>query len=454
MDMAPISTVVNRLSFDILGEIFEYYVEGESFTYPLETLLLVCRRWNEAAIGHRGLWTRFKILVGHEPSPNAWLTRLPLRLSRSGSYIPFEIDIRSAFDMQKPVHEDEPDVLNPCHRRDPNTGEHKCRCRWKARATTQRLLHMLAGPSGIYCERWRSLHLSLGPDPFNDEEYEADYASTLQEDLSHPTPRLTSLTLERFEYSNHGHLDIPFLPHIPQLRLFRLWLGDMLPPVYLSNIRIIDIDLSLSEGPTDLSSLEGAVNVEDLTVRYYLEDFVLANELPQLRSLTLKGYSAPLNARLFRAPLLRKLVVTFEEADAIDEFLHNEQLPHSIEELQISCFYESETDIAQFANMMVHFLRSSWKLRLIRASPLWLGICLKVFWDAITRSDELDWINGFHSRALVFGNTSSGVQQVLCLPATNAEMRALAVALKVAPPHVSWEIINRVSDAILESVAS
>jgi len=226
----------------------------------------------------------------------------------------------------------------------------------------------------------------------------------------------------------------------------------MLPPVYLSHIRTIDIDLSLSEGPTDLSSLEGAVNVEDLTVRYYLEDFVLANELPQLRSLTLKGYSAPLNAKLFRAPLLRKLVLMFEEAEAVDEFLHNEQLPHSIEELQISCFYESETDIAQFANIMVHFFRSSWKLKIFRASPLWLGICLKVFWDAITRSDELDWINAFHSRVIIFGNTSSGEQRGLWLPATNGEMKTLAVALKVAPPQVSWDIINKVSGVIVDSL--
>jgi hypothetical protein len=55
----------DRLPFDILAEIFDHYGEEESLSYPLETLLLVCRTWNEAASSHRGLWGRIKIELNH-----------------------------------------------------------------------------------------------------------------------------------------------------------------------------------------------------------------------------------------------------------------------------------------------------------------------------------------------------------------------------------------------------
>jgi F-box-like len=89
------STTASRLSFDVLGIIFSYYAQEETIFHPLETLLLVCKSWNEAALGHRALWTRLAIHIKHSPSHKIWKTRLPLRLERSGTSLPLHIDLRN-----------------------------------------------------------------------------------------------------------------------------------------------------------------------------------------------------------------------------------------------------------------------------------------------------------------------------------------------------------------------
>ena len=83
------------LSFDVLGAIFAFYAETETIIHPLETLLLVCRDWSNAALGHRALWGRLRIYISHEPSSKVWSVRLPLRLARCGSDLPLDIDLRN-----------------------------------------------------------------------------------------------------------------------------------------------------------------------------------------------------------------------------------------------------------------------------------------------------------------------------------------------------------------------
>src|SRR6202000_2920973 len=67
--------------------------QGENAFYPLETLLLVCKRWSSAALSNRALWARYKIQLGHEPITKIWRARLPLRIARSGEATLVDIDI-------------------------------------------------------------------------------------------------------------------------------------------------------------------------------------------------------------------------------------------------------------------------------------------------------------------------------------------------------------------------
>jgi hypothetical protein len=63
----------------MLGLVFRYYAGGETFEHPLETLLLICRAWNNAALGHRSLWSRFKLRLANAESLRN--TRPPTRLA-------------------------------------------------------------------------------------------------------------------------------------------------------------------------------------------------------------------------------------------------------------------------------------------------------------------------------------------------------------------------------------
>jgi hypothetical protein len=85
--------MIDRLSFDILCQLFDHYAELETAKYPLETILLVSRTWNEAASTYRALWGRINIHITNESEIHMWKIRLPLRLQRSGA-TPLHIQLR------------------------------------------------------------------------------------------------------------------------------------------------------------------------------------------------------------------------------------------------------------------------------------------------------------------------------------------------------------------------
>lgn len=64
--MDPTTTTRNdRLSFDVLTEIFPYYAAQETPQYPTETLLLVCKSWHVAALAKHSVWGHFRMHIGH-----------------------------------------------------------------------------------------------------------------------------------------------------------------------------------------------------------------------------------------------------------------------------------------------------------------------------------------------------------------------------------------------------
>src|ERR1700689_5486040 len=92
---STLSQLNRKIPFDILGLIFSHYAAEETIHYPLETLLLVCQGWKEAALGHCALWNEVNIYIGHNPTSKIWNARLPLRLARSGPTIPLYIKLRN-----------------------------------------------------------------------------------------------------------------------------------------------------------------------------------------------------------------------------------------------------------------------------------------------------------------------------------------------------------------------
>jgi hypothetical protein len=87
--------MIDRLSFDILFQVFDHYAELETVKYPLETILLVSRTWNEAASTYRALWGRINVNLTNDSELHMWKIRLPLRLQRSGA-TPLYIQLRYA----------------------------------------------------------------------------------------------------------------------------------------------------------------------------------------------------------------------------------------------------------------------------------------------------------------------------------------------------------------------
>ena len=93
--MDPTSSNQNeRLPFDVLGDIFMFYAQQETIDCPIETLLLVCKSWHTAALGHRALWGQFRIHIGHRPPTHQLLVGVMRRLERSGGTVPLDIELR------------------------------------------------------------------------------------------------------------------------------------------------------------------------------------------------------------------------------------------------------------------------------------------------------------------------------------------------------------------------
>jgi hypothetical protein len=65
LPMSPMSSTLSQLNrkfpFDVLGLILSHYAVEETIHYPLETLLVVCQGWKEAALGHCALWNELNI---------------------------------------------------------------------------------------------------------------------------------------------------------------------------------------------------------------------------------------------------------------------------------------------------------------------------------------------------------------------------------------------------------
>lgn len=69
----------DRLPFDVIAPIFEYYVEEDTMEYSLDTLLLVCRTWKDSGLAHHTLWGNINVVLKRDDN-------LGLRLFHLSTY--------------------------------------------------------------------------------------------------------------------------------------------------------------------------------------------------------------------------------------------------------------------------------------------------------------------------------------------------------------------------------
>lgn len=300
------------LPLEILFIVFSFYTEHETPTYPLETLLLVCRFWRDAALRHRNIWSTFKIMITSPTSAVRWIDKISRRLKLSGPNSPIYFELRISRDA-KPVTSD-----------------------------FNKLISSISGVDGALCARWKEFELE--PPFLSDYDIIMDY-------FSYPTPILSSLKLHSFYLTSSCVLPVGyrFLPSAPSLQTVVLSRCRGFPIPDISNARYVEIYRASTYndfpgGLLDLKALGPADRLQYLSLGYcdFNEPNNMPQTLPSLVSLHL-GIKIPTNINEVRLPLLQLLSldyhpdnittllacpgIPFKELKSL-RFAHHEDFPH------------------------------------------------------------------------------------------------------------------------------
>ncbi|KAG8805450.1 hypothetical protein FRC17_005505, partial [Serendipita sp. 399] len=282
-----------RLPFELLGHAFRYYLEGESPLYPLETLLLVCKAWNEAALGHHSLWATYRINLGDEKYTNLWLRRLPIRLHRAGAWTPFHIDIY---------------FVDLSTRRYGGFGYARDRID-VARSNTPPLLLLLAGESGVLCARWKSLRLIIDSDSIQFTAHELAA-------LTYPMPSLTSLHLRIHAIAS----DQKLFPELPSVRTLFLRDCNMACLPDMSNAREIYLDNVLCANNNQARyGLRNAPHVQYLHINGNGSSIAHSRVCPNLRTLYLECGNVAPSLQQATMPRLENLFIDFSHVRVLEK---------------------------------------------------------------------------------------------------------------------------------------
>lgn len=380
--MSALQPVHNdTLPFDVLGDIFSHYALEETFRYPLETLLLVCRAWADAALGHRALWSQLNIYLGHYPTCRSWDVRLPLRLERAGPETPLDIDIRTYLAMPRFTQTQE-DVQNdilfdymPC-----NPYGRLCKCPTIARASAHRALERITGASGKFCARWRSLKLNLGH-----REDGIRGTERVAINLSYPTPLLTTLALNNVQFDDDISLHIfPYIPLLRNITVVDCHLPS-LPPVGDVRVAVIGWKENL-EDFQDLSAFSQAVHVHKLHLNVpFGAGICIPDQLLELWDLHITGDNFPHDLYYREMPLLSKLTLEYQHQPLLSHILNLKglappNLRHVTLRWQPPLDLKSE-HIRENATSLQRLLSLARNLQDITTGKEILNILLKVIWE-------------------------------------------------------------------------
>ncbi|KIM26824.1 hypothetical protein M408DRAFT_25092 [Serendipita vermifera MAFF 305830] len=296
--MDPTSPVRNdKLPFDVLAEVFSYYVTEETIEHPTETLLFVCKKWYIAALARCSLWSQFRIHLAHRPSLEILSRRVVRRLERSGNTVPIDIELRNLLGSTAPpfvedIEYRELDMSSTliCPRRiDKQTKKSlQCNCQAVAQECFLALLTVFTGYDGVYCARWRHLSLAMDfPPMFRGED------QTIAIALSYPTPNLLSFVLQH--PTSETLLFLPYAPSLTQLALNNC----MVPSIpNAENLRFLGISFGKDMASEALEYMVFLESAKALTVlKLDLPELMTTFELdfPELQRLELRGRQFPMD---------------------------------------------------------------------------------------------------------------------------------------------------------------
>ncbi|KIM23252.1 hypothetical protein M408DRAFT_28048 [Serendipita vermifera MAFF 305830] len=379
-----------KVPFDILGLIFAHYAEGETIRFPLETLLLVCRDWNRAALGHRALWSDFKIYLGHESTSIMWNVRLPQRLARCGPDCLLDIDLRNILEIMNEeeapevTHGDALYIPSSCARDPDEEWGTECYCFDIARTCVESSLSELSGPDGSFCWRWRTLRLELGHSPWHPG------SRLLTNALSYPTPNLKVVyfdhvwletrVAEKIVLPNtSGVLDLTLLDcELPSLHTF--------DDVHEAMVGWRD----LAGYPPPLRALHGAKRIQTLGLWSDSSGRIqLPSQLHQLQTLHIKADHIPAELSTIEFPLLNTLAVCWAIQNPIPTILRCRGIPINnlrkitIESTLHTFKINSEDEYVTASESLLALFRRATSLRNMSSSGGALAIILKILWDTI-----------------------------------------------------------------------
>ncbi|KIM24355.1 hypothetical protein M408DRAFT_331858 [Serendipita vermifera MAFF 305830] len=263
----------NCLPSDILYIVLEEYVLEETPGYPVETLLLVCKSWMQAALNLPRLWSTFKMRVNDF---KFWRNCISRRLGRCPNNTLVDIHITlSGPRWPGMTKEDISNLYND-------------------------ILALLAGPKGEVARRWRSF---TAWDPY--DEYGFEDRSRF---FIFPTPFLQTFKV-------HGFSTFPpFLPEVPSLRVFYAIYGNF---ACLPNLSAT-VDVTLDPRSNPQSALMKASLLVSLKIQEsnsllptYDAQYRLSSSHPHLESLHLTMGLLENGLEGFSVPALKRLSVAF-----------------------------------------------------------------------------------------------------------------------------------------------
>ena len=423
MDPAAIGA---SFPFDVLGIIFSYYVDEETIEFPLETLLFVCRSWNEATLGHRNLWARLKIYLGHFPTSELWNMRLPRRLEQAGDSTLLEIDLRCILESRRVPQEVNKDH-HRCFRPIPNTlGDRGCDCVATARRTAKELLIILAGPQGELCCRWKSLYLCLGS------------SNPLGKEMTYPTPNLEAVRLERSSCEQ----DISILPSIPKVKTLEIFdpHSMKLPKIEtVQNLVIVDFG---GLAPLDLSNLKTATNLQTLTINMRINvwtytPYCLPQFLPRLSSMSFIGNYFPSHLNEVQAPNIRRLSLRLDNAMRFQTFIDSSLPFWDLQELELTWPSAHRAEYERLRMVTSVLLLLCINITRIKGERKSLSAIVKLYSEeCTTRSIGREDIIG---KTLSFWSNDSSRDVTVRRPLGKSELEGVALSLGLIPPCMSWD---------------
>jgi len=439
----------DRLPFDILSCIFDHYQQQEDVFHPLETLLLVCKSWSEAALSDRALWGRFNIRLGHEPVMGMWKKRLPLRLMRSGPTVPLDIIVHSegySDDLDEEVLRYSRFYSKNCFSKHGST-MWRCKCHRGHNETITSILGVLVGPNAEISKRWRRFRLDLEIMTYVTSPH-SSRAADLSRALTSATPSLVSLSLGNI--SIHGCTDpnYPILPFAPLLREVAIRMCDLprfpaMPALQRADIYYLDDEFSIP------IHLEEAHRLQELTIHMDVQPITLPPLFSDLFHLTLNVPSIPSAFTQVSVPRLTCLTLFIWNWRLAIELSECSAFPlEQLTDLEIRHPRKAKTTYNSVCvGAMTRFLQRRIRLKSISSSESFFSLVIKWIWVEKRKSEAEKSRNNGQRRALhweqgvLLTSPLGGTLGRLSGAESSVELESLAFEWGLSTPDISWETL-------------